>query len=92
MKGVFHEMVCFTCNGGGVVLKENGEALTSDELVVELRLRLTERGERIRSLETQLVELQPYIEAKRQADIAEEMYPSEHMKQRADAGRGGYGD
>ncbi|MFQ3232069.1 hypothetical protein [Reinekea sp.] len=92
IKGVFHEMICFTCNGGGVVLKETGESLTADELVVELRLRLTERGDRIRVLESIIEGLKPYMEKKQAEALQESMYPKELMKQRAKYVNGGFGD
>jgi len=89
---MFHEMVCFTCNGGGVVLNETGEALTSDELVVELRIRLTERGNYIRKLKKFIEGLFPYMEKKKAADLKEAMYPSDITEKRAASGLGGFGD
>lgn len=85
--GIFYEMVCDKCTGGGVVLADTGEPLPVEELVVEMRLRLTERGERIRLLEKRLIDLEPYVKDKAQVDIAAAVYPDRGKRR-----RGGFGD
>ena len=86
-KGIFYEMVCDTCTGGGVVLAETGEPLPVEDLVVEMRLRLNERGARIRHLEKQLADLEPYRRKKIDADIARAAYPNRGQRR-----KGGHGD
>lgn len=43
IKGVFHEMECAACNGGGLVMP-SGEALAYPALVEQLRIRLAMSG------------------------------------------------
>lgn len=40
IKGIFYEGACAACNGSGLVNRDTGEALSSDSMVVQLRLRL----------------------------------------------------
>lgn len=40
IKGVFHEMACVQCNASGWVVAATGEALSLEELVTQLSLRL----------------------------------------------------
>ncbi|MCY1381472.1 hypothetical protein D9M68_929500 [compost metagenome] len=47
IKGVFHEMACAGCDGSGVVDRVTGEALDPQELIVQLRIRLTRANETI---------------------------------------------
>lgn len=91
-KGVFFEMTCPGCNGGGVVDKQTGQALDLEALVLELRMRLNDRANTITLLQEQLAALEPYRELKQQADLANAMYPREEANGRARTRRGGYGD
>ncbi len=91
-KGLFFEMTCPGCNGGGVVDKQTGQALDPEVLVLELRMRLNDRANTITRLEAELADLEPYRRQKQQADLAKAMYPRDEANGRAKTRRGGYGD
>ncbi|WP_375191824.1 hypothetical protein [Marinobacter sp.] len=51
VKPMFYEMPCTGCNAGGMVNAETGEALSLEDLVLQLRLeanRLEEDNQRLR--------------------------------------------
>ena len=55
-QGIFHHIPCHACGASGLVDKETGEALSADELVVQLRLRLRKSLAENRKLRAQLAE------------------------------------
>ena len=57
VKPMFHEMICATCNGLGGLNKETGEALSQDNVTMQLRIRLRERAENERALRRQLADI-----------------------------------
>jgi len=56
VKPMFHEMICAACNGMGGLDKETGKALDSDNVTMQLRIRLRERAQTERQLRRQLAE------------------------------------
>jgi len=57
IKPMFHEMLCARCNGLGGVDNETGEALSQDNVTMQLRIRLRERAQAERQLRRQLADL-----------------------------------
>lgn len=57
VKPMFHEMICATCNGLGGVDNETGEALSQDNVTMQLRIRLRERAQAERQLRRQLADM-----------------------------------
>ena len=55
-RGIFHDIPCLACGASGMVDKETGAALTLDELVVQLRIRLHKKEEENRVLRRRLKE------------------------------------
>jgi len=51
IRGVFHEMECASCDGGGLVDRATGERIDPKELVVLLRLRLNRAMQIVRLYE-----------------------------------------
>lgn len=51
IKGVFHEMPCAACNGSGLVAKATGEPLAAEDLVLQLRIRLSAERRRAEHLQ-----------------------------------------
>ena len=56
IKPMFHEMLCAGCNGLGGVDHDTGEALSQDNVTMQLRIRLRERAQTERLLRRQLAE------------------------------------
>lgn len=54
VKPMFHEMICATCNGLGGLDKETGEAMSQDNVTMQLRIRLRESAQNERNLRRQL--------------------------------------
>ena len=57
VQSMFYQLRCDNCEASGVVCKETGESLAMDDLVIQLRIRLNDRSQQIRSLRKQLAEL-----------------------------------
>lgn len=47
VKPMFYQIPCDRCEASGVVCKETGESLALAELVIQLRLRLSERNQEL---------------------------------------------
>ena len=54
---MFYQVRCDNCEASGVVCKETGKSLAMDELVIQLRIRLKERSQQLKSAHRQLAEL-----------------------------------
>ncbi len=44
---MFYEMPCDRCEASGVVCKETGESLAMPDLIIQLRIRLSERNQEL---------------------------------------------
>lgn len=53
LKGIFHDMPCAACNGSGLVHKETGEAIATEVMVTQLRLRLNHANRLIAHYESE---------------------------------------
>ncbi|MDG5498948.1 hypothetical protein [Marinobacter sp. BGYM27] len=56
VQGLFYEMVCDDCLAGGFVDGTTGEALTTEEIILQLRLRLNEATDQIRFMRQTLAD------------------------------------
>lgn len=54
--GIFFQMPCGVCSGSGLVDKDTGRALPPEDLVLQLRLRLTRLADENRKLRRMLAE------------------------------------
>lgn len=57
VRPMFYEVPCDDCKNSGVVCKETGEALPAEDLVLQLRIRLNEKGEQLADLRKQLADI-----------------------------------
>jgi len=57
VKPMFHELLCGRCNGLGGVHHETGDTLSTDNVIMQLRVRLRERAESERILRRRLADL-----------------------------------
>jgi excinuclease UvrABC ATPase subunit len=51
VKGIFHQMECASCDGGGLVDRASGEKLEAQELILLLRMRLNRAMQIVRLYE-----------------------------------------
>lgn len=54
VKPMFYQMPCDRCEASGVVCKETGESLTKEDLVIQLRIRLSERNQELVEVRRQM--------------------------------------
>jgi hypothetical protein len=54
IKGIFHDMECAGCNGGGMFDQSTGQALSHQVLVQQLRIRLDQASRRMAQQQKQL--------------------------------------
>jgi DnaJ-class molecular chaperone len=57
VKSMFYQLRCDNCEASGVVCKETGESLAMEDLVIQLRIRLNERNQQLKSAHLRLAEL-----------------------------------
>lgn len=57
VKPMFHELLCGRCNGLGGVHHETGDTLSTDNVIMQLRVRLRERAEAERILRRRLADI-----------------------------------
>ena len=51
VKGLFYELICTACNGSGWVIRGSRLVLSSDELVIQLSLKLQQAQRKIEVLQ-----------------------------------------
>lgn len=57
VKPMFYEVPCDRCKGSGVVCKETGDSLAMEDLVIQLRIRLTERNQELVEVRRKLADM-----------------------------------
>jgi len=57
IKPMFHQMICARCNGLGGVDLETGDALSPDNVIIQLHIREMEKSESERRLARQLADM-----------------------------------
>ena len=65
--GVFHRMLCASCNGLGYLNADTGEAFPSDDVVEFLMIKMHRKDRQIEALQEQLASI-PF-------DLKDKIYP-----------------